>query len=179
MREEIYLIDALAGVFILVFAVSLKNAFQGFEGTSATLADVVLGAGVAAAAVSLVQAGVGEALGNSAAIGNSPAIVLAFNLHNAADTFKLLALAVLSGAASILTFRTRALPQWLGWLGVLLSASLVVGGMTFILNSPALYMVVVLALLLLLIWVAAVSIIMFRRLGAEPERVRRAGEAMQ
>ncbi len=125
----------------------------------------MLGAGVAAGSLSLVQAALGQVLANSGSAGNSQTIVALFTLYNDADTFKLLARALLSAAASILIFRTHALPQWLGWLGAVLAVALFVGGLTFILNSAVLYALVAVTLLLLLVWVAAVSFVVSRRVA--------------
>jgi hypothetical protein len=84
-------------------------------------------------------------------------------LVNETDTFKLLALALQSGTTSIPAFRTRALPQWLGWLGVSLFLALIIGGLAFVVNNGLLNIVLIVSLPLLLIWVAAVSLIMLGR----------------
>jgi hypothetical protein len=166
-----YLIDGIAGAALIVFAAALKNFLQKFDGES-TLPDVVFGAAVAAASVSLFQAACGEALANHDALtsGGAGAIKIVFVLLNEADTFKLLALAILIGAASIFALpvsvhriTSRALPQWLGWLGFVLALVLIVGGLSFTLNNSALYYLLYVGLPLLLLWVAAVSVVVLWR----------------
>jgi len=160
-----YLIDGVAGVAVLIFAGSLASVFRKFDDSqNATLTSVLLGAGVATASVSLVQAGLQEVLVNpdvlAAGDGSIRTILV---LINTTDTFKLLALALFSGAASALILRTHALPRWLGWLGAALSAALIIGGLSFLLDSPALLSVLFASLPLLLVWVGAVSVAILQR----------------
>ncbi|MDB5075651.1 MAG: hypothetical protein JWO42_1830 [Chloroflexi bacterium] len=96
---------------------------------------------------------------------NPAATRMLFDLVNESDTFKLLALSLFSGSTAILTFHTRALPLWLGWLGAVLSVILVVGGWSFVLNNSNIYAVLYVALPLLLIWVAALSVVLMRRVA--------------
>jgi len=159
-----YVIDGIAGVAVLVFAAVLKGVFRKVDSETATLSDVVLGAGVAAASVSLAQAGIQQVLANPdvLAAGDAP-IRTILALVNATDTFKLLALALLSGTASILTFRTRVLPRSFGGLGIVLSLMLIVGGLSFVGNNPAFSVVLLLSLPLLLLWVGGISVVLLRR----------------
>lgn len=166
---QTYLIDGIAGISILVFSAGVRNVFRKSERGSTILYDVVLGAGVASASVSLVQAALGETLASSAAEQNPEAILMLFNIFNTSDTFKMLALALLSGITAILIFYTNALPKWIGWMGAVLSLALIIGGLSFVLESVVFYNVLYIALPLLLIWVAAISIVVFRR--AEPAEI--------
>ena len=59
---QVYLIDGIAGISILLFAVSIASLFQKSDEKNASLASVVLGAGIAAGSISLVQAGVQQSL---------------------------------------------------------------------------------------------------------------------
>ncbi len=160
-----YLIDGIAGVAVLIFAGALANVFRSFDDSqNAILTSVLWGAGVAAASISLVQAGLQEVLVNpdvlAAGDGSIRTILV---LINTTDTFKLLALALFSGAASALILRTHALPRWLGWLGAILSLALFIGGLSFLLESPALLSVLFASLPLLLVWVGAVSVAILQR----------------
>jgi hypothetical protein len=161
---QTYLIDGLTAAALVVFAAALRSALRRFEGESTTLSSIVFGAGVAAASVSLVQGTFGQVLANHiAATGDAGAIRTLLELDTEADTFKLLPLALLVGATSILALRTGALPQWLGWSGAVLSVLLVVAGWSFPLNSPALGVALDVALVGLLLWVASVSVIILWR----------------
>lgn len=48
-------------------------------------------------------------------------------LVNQIDTFKLIAVALLSISTSILGFRTRLIPAWINSLGVVLAIALILG----------------------------------------------------
>ncbi len=66
------------------------------------------------------------------------------------------------GAAALLVFRTHALPRWLGWVAAVLAPLFVVAGWNFAL-STAVQIVAYAVLLLVLLWVAAVSVVSLRR----------------
>jgi len=158
------LIEGAAGAALLVFAAALKGALRRYQGASAALCDVVLGAGVAAASVSFIQAAVGEVLANRvAATGDPVGVRTLFDVVNEADTFKLVALALLIGSTAVLALGTRALPRWLAWVSSVLSPALVVGGLGFVINSAGLIDMLFVLLPLLLLWVAAVGVVMWRR----------------
>ena len=161
---QAYLIDGIAGVAILVFAVMLKNSFEKNNVDFVLPTDMIMGAGITATSVSLVQAGMQQVLANPAILSteDSP-LRMMLVLINVTDTFKLLALALFSGTASILTFQTRALPQWLGWLGTALTLALVLGGLSFMIPSSLLTNILFVSLPLLLLWVVAISVISLRR----------------
>jgi hypothetical protein len=61
-----------------------------------------------------------------------------------------------------------ALPQWLGWAGSFLSLLLVAAGLSFPFNSDILTFALDLALIGLLVWVAAISVLIFRRATRQP-----------
>lgn len=157
-----YLIDGIAGLALLVFAAALRGVFGNADGENVTVARVVLGSGVAAASVSLVQAALGEMLATRDVLADAAATRIVFGMLNTADTFKMLAIALLCATAAVLILRTRALPRWLGWLGAVLAVVLVVGGLSFPLSSTSLYVVLQVALPLLLGWVGAVSVALLR-----------------
>ena len=163
---QTYLIDGLIGAALIVFAAGLRSALLRFEGESTTLSSIIFGAGVSAASVSLVQGTFVQVLANHIAVtGDAGAIRTLLVLDQEADTFKLLPLGLLVGATSFLAMRADALPRWLGWSGAVLSLLLVVAGWNFPLNSSALSTVLTLALVGLLLWVAAVSLVMVWRGG--------------
>lgn len=157
-----YLIDGVAGVAILMFTAMLTNLFYTVDDNqNATFAYILFGAGVAAATVSLAQAGMQAALTDSELLtGDAASIRLLLMLINATDTFKLLALSLLSGTTSALVLRTGLLPRWLGWLGAILSFALIFGGLHFLVDSPSLFFVLVASLPLLLLWVGSISVAM-------------------
>jgi hypothetical protein len=158
---QVYLIDAVAGIAILLFAVAVSSLFLSAE--EKTLARVLLSAGVVAGTISLVQTGVQLTLVNSdlLASAETPFRTLLV-LVNQIDTFKLMALALLSISTSMLGLRTRLIPAWINWLGILLTIALILGGLSFAFANSLLTTVLFASLPLLLVWVGAVSVVMMR-----------------
>ena len=161
---QAYFLDGLAGVSLIVFAAALRGALRPFEGETATVSSILFGAGVAAGTVSLLQGLFTQVLADHVAtLGNPAAIRTLFDLNGEGDTYKLLALGVFLGAVALLVFRTRALPRWLGWVPAVLAPLLVIAGWDFVLSSSVQYAAYTVLLIVLLLWVAAVSVVSLRR----------------
>jgi hypothetical protein len=155
---QAYLIDGVAGIAILLFSVAVTEHFRKVDGDSPLL-NVVFGAGIAATSISLLQAGFQQALSNPDILaGDGSSLKTILILVNQIDTFKLLALATLSGAISMLVFNTKAIPAWLGWLGIVLSLTLVIGGFSFVSTAPVPTSILFASLPILLFWVGAMSV---------------------
>jgi hypothetical protein len=95
------------------------------------------------------------------------------DLNYQSDTYKLLMVGLFMGLVALLVLRTGALPRWLGWLGVVLSPLLGIAGWSFLLSTSLQYAAYAVLLVALLVWVAAVSVVSWRRAaarGAVPER---------
>lgn len=161
---QAYLVDGIAGVSLIVFAAALSSALRRFEGESATVSSILFGAGVAAGTVSLLQGLFTQVLADHiAGMGNPAAIRTLYDLNAEGDTYKLLALGVFFGAAALLIFRTHALPRWLGWVAAVVAPLLVVAGWNFALSPTVQFAAYAVLLLVLLLWVAAVSVVSFQR----------------
>jgi hypothetical protein len=159
---QAYFLDGLAGVSLIVFAAALHSGLRRFEG--APLSSILLGAGVAAGTVSLLQGLFTQVLADHVvAMGNAAAIRTLFDLNGEGDTYKLLALGVFLGAVAFLIFRTHALPHWIGWVAAVLAPLLAVAGWNFALSPSAQYAAYTVLLIVLLVWVAVVSVISGRR----------------
>ncbi|MCQ3937839.1 MAG: hypothetical protein DPW18_12430 [Chloroflexi bacterium] len=159
---QVYLIDGVAGISILIFAVAAASLFQTAD--EKPLARVVLSAGVVAGTISLVQAAVQQTLVNPdlLASAETPFRTL-LALVNQIDTFKLMALALLSISTSILGLHTRLIPAWVNWLGIVLAIALILGGLSFAFANSLLTAVLFASLPMLLVWVGAVSVTGMRR----------------
>jgi hypothetical protein len=161
---QAYFLDGLAGAALIVFAAALRGALRRFEGERATVSSILFGTGVAAGSVSLLQGLFTQVLADHvAAMGNLATTRALFDLNGEGDTYKLLALGVFIGATALLTFRSGALPQWLGWLGAVLAPLLVIAGWTFALSASAQLAAYTVLLLILLVWVAATGVVSLRR----------------
>jgi hypothetical protein len=158
---HVYLIDGVAGIAILLFAVAVSSLFLSAEDRN--LARVVMSAGVVAGTISLVQAGVQQTLVNPDLLASAETPFRALLvLINQIDTFKLMALALLSVFTSILGLRTRLISAWINWLGVVLAIALLLGGLGFAFTNSMLTTVLFASLPMLLIWVGAVSMVMMK-----------------
>jgi hypothetical protein len=161
---QAYFLDGIAGASLIVFAAALRSFLRRFEGESATLSSILFGAGVAAGTVSLLQGLFTQVLADHVAtMGNAAAIRTLFDLNGEGDTYKLLALGVFLGAVALLALRTHALPRWIGWVAAVLAPLLVIAGWNFALSSSIQYAAYTVLLIVLLVWVAAVSVISGRR----------------
>src|SRR4051794_5428723 len=162
------LVHGIAGVALAVFAVTLARRLTLLTGRPATL---VAAAGLAAAAVSLLQYAMEIALNRASDGGHVGANATLFHAVNLADTVKLVLLAVAIAAATRMAAAALAFPRWLRGLGYALAAILVVGGAAFVVTSDALSAVLALSLVLLLLWVGAVAAVLTRGGDTQPVRV--------
>jgi hypothetical protein len=121
----------LGGLAFLGFVTGLRAFLRRAEGDSGTLSNLVFGAGVVFTAVWSVSAAAIAAVPYAVQVSGAPV--------NNADLVRVLpqlgglllevgggfAGILLVLATSVLTFRTRVLPRWLAWLGILVAISLV------------------------------------------------------
>jgi hypothetical protein len=86
-----------------------------------------------------------------------------FNAINKADTVKLILLAIFIAAATIAARRLQAFPRWVLWEGIIAVPVLVLGGLAFVIEAAALDLFLALSLVLVVVWAAAASITILRR----------------
>jgi hypothetical protein len=121
----------LGGLAFLGFVAGLRSVLRRAEGDPGTLSNVVFGAGVVFTAVWSVSAAalasVAYAVEFSDARVSNPDLVTV--LPSLGGLLLLLggglAGILLLAATSILIFRTRVLPRWLAWFGIIVAVSLV------------------------------------------------------
>src|SRR3954447_8933329 len=157
------LVHGIAGVALAVFVACLVRRLAA--GRADRTRAVLLGAGLGAAGVSLVRYAMEIALNRVSAGGRVSASASLFHAVNTADTVKLVLLGIAIAAASRLAADAGVLPRWVRALGYALLPILVVGGAAFVLTSAALDAVLAASLLLLLVWVGAVTFTMTRATG--------------
>lgn len=161
---QAYLLDGIAGIALVIFAAALYPTLREHEEGNGTVASIAFGAGIAAGTVSLLQGLFTQVLADHvAALGDAAAIRTLYDLNAEGDTFKLLALGVLLAATSVDILRTHVLPRWLGWLGAVLAPLLIVAGWNFLLSTSAQYTAYSILLVLLLVWVAGMSLASVQR----------------
>jgi hypothetical protein len=150
------LVHGIAGVALAVFVVSLARCLPGSPIDA--MRRLLLVAGVGAAVISLAQLGIEIALYRHVdgdGDGDARATASLFHAVNVADTIKLMLLAIAIGTATRLA---ASLPTWIRAVGAALVPTLILGGLAFLIDSGALTAILSLSLLLLLLWVAALSV---------------------
>jgi hypothetical protein len=127
---------AVAGLFFLWFLGSLRSQLRRAEGGTGRLSAVAFAGGIATFAAFGTGSGISAALAAGIAEEGAQPVTNAFFQFGsqvfAGVSFPVI---VLSLAASIAIVRTRALPEWLGWLGVLVAASGAVGTIAIFVDS--------------------------------------------
>ena len=119
---------------------------------------LLLVAGLAAAAISLIQVVLKVAINRHVAgTGSASTTASIFHAVTVADTVKLMLLGLAIAAATRGMDDTHAIKKWMQRLGYALLPILVSGGLAFVVRSAALSAVLDLSLLLLLLWVGAIS----------------------
>ncbi len=158
---QTYLINGLTGLALIVFSAALRSAFRRFEGESSTLSSILFGAGMVVASLSFLEALFAQVLANHiAATGDAAVIRTLVELNAEIDTYKLLTLGLMIGTVSLLAFRAAALPRWLVWVGAVESLLLIIASGSTMFTSDVLTLVLYGSGIGLLLWVAAVSVIM-------------------
>jgi hypothetical protein len=151
------LVHGVAGVAFAAFVVALAGSLVVARSGSAR--SLLLVAGLAAAALSLLQVGLEIAINRHVATsGDASTTASLFHAVDVIDTVKLVLLGLAIFGATRAAEQVNAMRGWLRWLGYALLPILVIGGLAFVIDSAGLSAVLDLSLLLLLLWVGAVAI---------------------
>ncbi|MFQ5968750.1 MAG: DUF4386 family protein [Acidimicrobiia bacterium] len=151
----------LAALALVWFAGSLRSTLRQAEGGTGRLSAVAFAGGVMAGVTILVS----SALTRTAAEfvrrqddseGARLAASLAESTMGVATAF---AMALLMGATFVIALRHRAIPRWLAWVGAVGAA----------LSLVPQYPIFGFGLAIALFWVAALSIVLIRRVGSTVE----------
>jgi hypothetical protein len=157
------LAEGVAAVFLAVIAIvvtrpALRQGSVRLAGAR-TAAKLAAGFGLAAAAVSWVELGLGTWLiFTLVPEGRSGTAGATWHALNRVDGAKMFVLAVMAAALSVLAMTTPSLPRWLAPLGFLLAAALVVSGLGYVLLAPGLGTSVWVSGILLVVFVASVGV---------------------
>ena len=117
------ILSGLSAVFFLFFVGSLGSVLQAAEGPMAGLSAVARAGGVVAAVGILIFAGLMFTLGD-AADSLEPAAIQTLNALNVDFFFPLAGgMATFLFASGLVAVRSRALPQWLGWVALVIAVA--------------------------------------------------------
>ncbi len=165
------LLFVLGSGFFLWFAGSLRSILARAEGGSGRLSTVAHGAAVASTVVTLVAVAFQVGLASAASDAGQPALV---GTMDALFVVANLPLAVMLVAVAVVTFRTAALPAWLGWLSIVAALAQLVPVLGIAMNGGPLaadgWLSAYLPYPLYALWLACTTIVTVARLGS-PRRV--------
>ena len=157
---QVYVTNGLTGILLLIFVAALHNAFRSADAESSTTSTVLLMAGTVAVSLSCLEALFVLVLGTLITAGQDATLVRPLlELNAEIDVFKLPALAMMIGAASILGRRVNALAPWLAWLGAIEALALVVASGSTLFPGQPMIMALYLSGIGLLVWTAVISIV--------------------
>jgi hypothetical protein len=145
----------------MVFAAALQSALRRAEEASSTLSNLLLVAGAVVTSLSCLEALFVQVLANHIVATHDAAVIRTLlELNVEIDTFKLSILGIMIAAASLLGWRVKAVPPWLVWVGVVEALLLVVASGNTLFPGEVLTIALYVSGVGLLVWAAAVSIVM-------------------
>jgi hypothetical protein len=163
--------------FLLLFLGGLFGVLRRVEGGSGVLSVSALGAGVAMAVIAPMGAVVSSLTPTIGQLGGDAATVKAIDaMTPLALALSAFPRAVLLGATSAVLLEGRVAPRWIGWTGVALGLISLVSTGTLV--APALFFLLAIGTLLVVVWVAALTVALLRSTRTESRvepRVDRAG----
>ncbi len=161
------LLFVLGSGFFLWFAGSLRSFLARAEQGSGRLSMVAYGAGVASTVVTFVALAFQLGLAGAARDAGQPALV---GTMDALFVIANLPLAVMLAAVAVVSFRTAALPAWLGWLSAVAALAQLVPVLGIALDGGPLaadgWLSAYLPYPLYALWLACTVILTVARLGS-------------
>ena len=147
----------LSAVPFLWFLASLRSTLRAVEGASGRLSTAALAGGIAGIALLVVSAATNFGAIFIADDDNltAEAAQALFTLGLTAFLAAFLFMGIMAGATAIVALRTRLLPKWIAWTGLVIAIGLL---------TPAVFFV----FFLFLVWIVVLSVALYRR-GAAPE----------
>jgi hypothetical protein len=156
----------LGAVALLVFAAGMRAILSGKDGRADVLSTVLLCAAVLFACTELTFTTTTGALVLVAGEASRGEVRMLLALENMADLFRFLPIGVLIGAASLAMLGRRDFARWIGWLGVVSGALLLIaeaGVLTPADGGGSISDTGMVGLLFFLIWMTSASISLLRR----------------
>jgi hypothetical protein len=158
---QFLLTEGIASLALAVVAIALGRA--GLRAGGRQAAWLTLGTGAAAATVGLVQCVLGLYLTVSVVpAGHASTAAAVTEAVSRLDGVKMLLLAAMAVAGTVLARRTGLLPRWLRWAGVALAVAITASGVGYALLNNTFALAAWLSLPLLLAWVTGVGIVLGR-----------------
>jgi hypothetical protein len=157
------LLTALSGLLLLLFVVFLWSKFRGEGEVTVGASMLVLAGGAAAVAIGWVQNAVILTLTLTQPLTHDGGVRLFFSLADVVGYFVLFAFIVFLAGAALAIVETSIVPPWLGWAAAIIAAALLVlASAGFFHPSVSTSATALVAYLVLLLWLAVVSILLTR-----------------
>ncbi len=151
-------LQVVAFLFFVVFAARLWATLQRAEGGTGWVSNIVLGAGLLFAGITLLALAFWGVADYQAGPGVDVQVATVLNdLHLGTYALSWAVQALFLAATAVVALRTRALPRWLGWSAVVISVASLAA-----VAAPTGELVEIPAFLFL-IWIVAVSVVLIRR----------------
>jgi hypothetical protein len=154
-------LQALSAISLFVFAACVAAFLRGTASGTRTLSGLILGGGTIAAAFLLLAALLSWVLALTASEGGA---VLASSLHRliflAGGPAHVASLAPFVGAGSIAALRTKALPGWISWIGIVAAAISLLCLLSLVWYPASIF--IPLGRVLSFVWSVAVSVVLVR-----------------
>lgn len=150
-------IELIGILTTILFAATLWSVLRSSDSDDEIAAATAFGAGLTSAAIKLASLPAAFAALWRHTDGINPQLAAALiDMNNVSFVLTWTLDAVMLAAAATVIFRRAVLPRWLGWLGAVASAILIV-------SAPAADRVPPLGMLLAFVWIVGTSIVLTRR----------------
>jgi hypothetical protein len=158
---QFLLTEGTASLALAVVAIAIGRV--GLHAGAGRVARLTLGAGVAAAAIALVQCALGLYLTLSVVPADHVSTAAALTeTVNRLDGVKMFVLATMAAAGAVLARRTGILPRWLRWAAMALVIAIIASGIGYVLLNDTFALAAWASLPLLLVWVTGTGIALGR-----------------
>jgi hypothetical protein len=159
----------LASIFFLWFLGSIRSYLGAAEGGTGRLSAVAFAGGIVTIVILLFSLTVNTALADGMAQNADPGTSRAFYaLVIQASDLTFFPVVAFTGASALVILRTKALPAWLGWLGIVVAVlSLSRGTAFFVEVGPfsSAGMLENVGIMAFMLWLLLMSILLVRRVG--------------
>jgi hypothetical protein len=165
-----YNFQLAASGFFVIFLASLTSTLRRAEAGDGMLSRLAFGSALVGIAFVTFTNALNAALAASVVqVGGDQAVWAVFQVGQATFTFAALFLGLFLLAASIVIIRTRVLPRWIGWIGIVGGVAYAIGSFSVADQRGPIAIPAVLGFVLFLVWTVATSVTLVLR-GA-PKRL--------
>jgi hypothetical protein len=160
-------VGGLAVIALLWWLGSVWRLLRRAEGGTPRLTIVAVGGALVASVLILVEGVILAAIPVTDAALNPAEQQTFYVIGTNLGMATIFGFATFIGAFSVVIIRTRVMPVWLGWVGMLIAVVAVFGGGTITTTRDVFFFAAFAAFMGLVLWVLVISILMLRGAGSE------------